>query len=193
MSPQLRLARHHNQNQNLLSMRRNSSAPLFPELQTSAAIFSADEVYRYMLSRQWDENLPIVGFICLNPSTADAEIDDQTVKKCIRFAKKWGGGKLIIGNLFAFKSTDPAALKKTTDPVGPDNDAWLDIIVAKSDILVAAWGNHGTLAGRDASVIARYLSKLSALRLSKDGHPSHPLYLPETLVPIKFNANCPLD
>lgn len=156
----------------------------------SSAAFSADGVYRYMLSRQWDEKLPTVGFICLNPSTADAEIDDQTVRKCIRFAKRWGAGKLLIGNLFAFRSKEPIGLKKTTDPIGPDNDMWLDKIVKESDILVAAWGNHGTLARRDACVIAKYSSKLNALRLSKNGNPSHPLYLPETLVPIKFNENC---
>jgi hypothetical protein len=166
--------------------RNNQSGLLFPEIRTSDAVISADGVYRYMLSRQWDTNRLTVGFICLNPSTADADIDDQTVKKCVRFAKKWGGGELIIGNLFAFRSTDPASLKTSSDPVGPENDEWLTKIAAKSDILIAAWGNHGVLGGRNAIVRANHLPRLSALRLSKDGHPSHPLYLPESLVPFAW-------
>ena len=164
----------------------NSTGLLFPEIRTSDAVISSDGLYRYLLSREWSQNGITVGFICLNPSTADAHVDDQTVRKCVRFAKKWGGKKLLIGNLFAFRSTDPAALKKCQDPIGPDNDHWLDHIASEADILIAAWGNHGILRGRDVIVREKYRGKLNMLRVSKNGHPSHPLYLPESLLPVIF-------
>lgn len=152
----------------------------------SSAILSEDSKYRYMLSRQWAANERIVGFICLNPSTADAHLDDQTVRKCVRFAKSWGAGQLLLGNLFAFRSTDPRALKMVDDPIGSENDYWLDTIAERSDILVAAWGTHGELLNRNVEVLDRLKGKLSALRLTKNGAPSHPLYLPEVLTPFKL-------
>lgn len=153
----------------------------------SSAILSEDRKYRYLLSRQWADKGHTVGFICLNPSTADAETDDATVRKCIRFAKSWGGHRLLIGNLFAYRSTDPKGLKETDDPVGPENDAWLARIHKEADVLIAAWGVHGILNGRDQKVLGLFDSPLRALRLTKSGAPSHPLYLPETLEPFPFS------
>jgi hypothetical protein len=152
----------------------------------SSAVLSEDGIYRYMLSRRWALHGPTISFICLNPSTADATVDDQTVRKCVRFAKKWGGAQLLIGNLFAFRSTDPRGLKIAADPIGQENDHWLEQIARTSDLLVAAWGAHGSLLGRDVEVMTKLNGRLNALRLTKDGAPSHPLYLPETLTPFKL-------
>ena len=82
-------------------------------------------------------------FICLNPSTADAENDDKTVRRIIGFARDWGFGGVLIGNLFALRSRDPSALYKSADPVGPDNDMYLRQMAEQSELIVAAWGNHG--------------------------------------------------
>lgn len=150
------------------------------------AVISDDSRYRYLLTRRWAMHGKTVGFICLNPSTADASSDDPTVRKCVRMAKRWGGAKLLIANLFAFRSTDPANLHSAIDPVGPENDEWLSRVAAESDILVAAWGTNGALLGRNDEVAARFCNKLHALRLTKDGHPSHPLYLPEGLPPFRW-------
>ena len=90
-----------------------------------SAILSADRKYRYVLTRIWDETKPTVVFIGLNPSTADEEVDDKTIRKCIGYAKRWGYGKLIMVNLFAFRSTDPSMLKRDGRSSWPDNDSYI--------------------------------------------------------------------
>lgn len=93
-------------------------------MKTSATI-SPCQQYRYELRRVWDESEPLVLFVCLNPSIANAEIEDNTSRVCINYAKRWGYGGLLIGNLFAHRSKDQSALYKVSDPVGPENDVWL--------------------------------------------------------------------
>jgi hypothetical protein len=150
------------------------------------AVLSSDGAYRYVLTRTWAQSGRKIAFVCLNPSTADAHVDDPTVRKCMRLAAKWGGGCLSIVNLFAFRSTDPSRLRLVDDPIGPDNDDWLSHTIGSSDVVVAAWGCHGTLRGRNEAVLERFRGRFQALRLTRDGHPSHPLYLPEHLVPVRF-------
>jgi hypothetical protein len=165
----------------------NESGLLFKTVDSSShAIFSEDRVYRYMLSRKLASHGKVVAFICLNPSIADEKTDDPTVKRCINFAKSWGASSLIIGNLFAFRSTDPNRLKITADPIGPENDSWLHKIVYQSDLVIAAWGNNGNLNGRANIVKDLFKDKLHVLRLTKHGLPYHPLYLPGDLKPITF-------
>ena len=165
----------------------NQSRLFFETVESSShAIFSEDRLYRYMLTRKWASHGKIISFICLNPSTADEKINDPTVIRCINFAKSWGASNLIIGNLFAFRSTDPDQLKITNDPIGPENDSWLDKIVCQSDMVIAAWGNKGDLKNRSNTVKSLFRNKLHTLRLTKHGLPCHPLYLPGNLKPIPF-------
>src|SRR5438309_1547537 len=86
-----------------------------------SATISNCQQYRYRLSRCWDESLPACMFIMLNPSTADAKVDDRTIKRCMAYARAWGYGKLYVGNLFAFRATKPKNMKAASDPVGPNN------------------------------------------------------------------------
>jgi hypothetical protein len=150
----------------------------------SSAVLSADRQYRYLLERQWCEEGKTVAFICLNPSTADENVDDPTVRRCVNFAKSWGGNRLLIGNIFAYRSTDPRFLQECLDPIGPDNENWLQHIAEQSDILIAAWGMNGKLLNRGRTVLERFPGKFSALRLTSDGNPGHPLYLPNGLSPF---------
>ena len=128
-------------------------------------------------------------FIGLNPSTADETNDDPTIRRCIRFAKRWGYSGLCMMNLFAFRATSPEDMKaiENRDPVGPDNDRALIDIAEDADVIVAALGTHGKYMGRDEEVKAM-LPQLHYLRLTKDGFPSHPLYLPKTLRPILWKV-----
>lgn len=151
-----------------------------------SAEISEDRIYRYVLSRYWDRVRPQVGFILLNPSTADDRQDDATVRKCIRLSTIWGFGALTIGNLFAYRSTDPRELRVAKDPIGPGNDLALSTLVATCDVVIAAWGNHGSLLARSAFVRQRFKGKLQALRITKTGEPSHPLYLPDLSKPFPF-------
>lgn len=147
-------------------------------------IFSPDRVYRYTLWREWGDG-PYAMFIGLNPSTADETKDDPTIRRCIGFAKDWGYGSLCMTNLFAFRATDPKVMMAADDPVGADNDTHLSQCAATAGVVVAAWGSHGTHSGRHRAV-KTMLPNLHYLRLTQDGHPGHPLYLPKTLVPIKW-------
>ena len=142
----------------------------------SSAKLSSCRHYRYTLARVWDASGPTVMFVGLNPSTADAKINDATVRRCIGFAQSWGFGKLILTNLFAFRSTDPIALRDVRDPVGPYNDHWIVESSRTADLTVVAWGIHGRLHERDHDVLSQ-LNEPRCLGKTKSGAPRHPLYL----------------
>lgn len=150
------------------------------------AVFSECRRYRYALWRIWDEDIPYAMFICLNPSTADEKKDDPTVRRCVGFARSWGYGGVCVTNLFAYRSTDCRALRRVQDPVGPENDEWLQRLAREVGIIVAAWGNHGSYRGRDREVIGMFPS-LSCLELTKRGQPRHPLYLKSDLEPTPLH------
>lgn len=140
------------------------------------AILSPCGLYRYRLTRRWADG-PTCGFIMLNPSTADAEKDDPTIRRCIGFAKREGCGGLIVVNLFAFRATKPIALLDAEDPIGPDADHHLlDAIQEVDGPLIAAWGNWNR-GHRAADVAAMIGAHCACLGKTKDGHPRHPLYV----------------
>ena len=159
---------------------------LFEEPLIKTAEFSPDRIYRYKLTRRWDSTLPYLGVIGLNPSTADETHDDPTIRRCINYAKAWGCGGLLMGNLFAFRSTDPKGLLTIEDPTGPLNDDALRSIHAESKITLAAWGIHGKLNSRGEQVI-QMLTGLFALGVTQEGFPKHPLYLKKDLQPVLFS------
>lgn len=144
------------------------------------AVISPCGTFRYSLTRSWDEGLPVCGFIMLNPSTADAELDDPTIRRCIGFAKREGCGTLIVANLFAFRATDPKELPKAQDPIGPQNDAYIDaLLLHASGPVIAGWGANGFARARAKDIATRTPpGHLKCLGTSLDGSPRHPLYLP---------------
>lgn len=110
------------------------------------AIISECGKYRYRLSRLVNtagigENRRIL-FVMLNPSTADASLDDPTIRKCMGFAQRQFHGILEVVNLFAFRSTDPKELKKAHDPVGAQNKSHILRAAADSDMIICAWGTN---------------------------------------------------
>jgi hypothetical protein len=146
------------------------------------AVVSPDGRYRYLLTRRVGPGRKTATFIMLNPSTADATVDDPTIRKCIGFSRRWRCGMLEVVNLFAFRATDPRHLKVATDPVGPANLYWiLRTIAGAHGTVVCAWGVHGAHQDQDAEVL-RWLRgraiRLVALGLTRNGHPRHPLYAP---------------
>ncbi len=147
-------------------------------IEARLALFDPARTYRYLLEHRWGSAPPMV-LVMLNPSTADATREDPTMRRALRFARREGCGALIVVNLFALRATDPAALTQHPDPVGPDNDQILCAAVGRGTPIVAAWGTHGTLRGRDRAVL-RLLApaRLSCLGLTAGGQPRHPLYLP---------------
>lgn len=164
-----------------------SNLTLFPTID-SDAVFSSCRKHRYSLWRTWDRKLPKVLFIGLNPSTADEIQDDPTIRRCIRYARDWGYGGYIMGNIFAYRSTDPAKLKIVKDPIGKKNNYWLKKLYSEAEITIAAWGNHGDYLNRGEDV-ANLFKTLYCLKKTKSGQPSHPLYLPAKLKPILYSKN----
>ena len=151
------------------------------------ATFSPDRLYRYTLQRRVSLDPGICAFCMLNPSTADEEQDDPTIRRCMGFARAWGYGTLLVVNLFALRATDPRALKEAIYPVGPNNNQAIRDAVGRADRFVMAWGNGGTLYGRADTV--RVLINLSQhvvydLGTTKAGEPRHPLYIPKSQAPV---------
>lgn len=132
-----------------------------------------------------------VTFCMLNPSTADHRANDATVRRCLGYARSWGFDELVVVNLFAWRSTDKSVLPKVADPVGPENDSALVLLARPSVFVVCAWGNDGTLNGRDQHVMQLLRNAgcdLRALHFTKEGNPSHPLYLDGALQPISWEG-----
>ena len=166
--------------------------------------------YRYRLWRWWDSDKPMACWIMLNPSTADADEDDPTIRKCIGFTKRWDEaglhelGGIMVVNLFALRATDPKQLRSHPHPVTePTEDEELkcqndDFLYTEAgacsthSLVVAAWGNHGQIGTRSHNVkrgFARRSFSIHHLGLTKTEQPKHPLYLPYTTVPTHWHSS----
>lgn len=153
------------------------------------ATFDRSTTYRYRLSRVWDTAGDRCVFMMLNPSTATALKLDPTVSRCVKWARTWGFGALEVVNVFAYRATDPDDMKAVGDPVGPANDEALLAAAGAGSLTVAAWGVHGSHNAREAHVRSLFLNAgldLHYLRLTKDGHPGHPLYIPGATIPTRW-------
>lgn len=155
----------------------------------SGARFSPCERYRYALWRIWDASKPVATFVMLNPSTADEVDNDPTVERCQRRALALGMGGLRVANIFAWRSTDPAALYGLDDPIGPDNDAAIVQACSDAGVVICAWGTHGKLLER-GDAVARLLMAHGVtpmcLQVNADGTPKHPLYVGYAIQPAPY-------
>ncbi len=149
----------------------------------STALFSRNRRYRYQLARQVGAGERAVMFLMLNPSTAGERTDDQTIRRCIGFARRWHYGWLRVTNLSPFRATHPQDLESAgREP----NRVWsrnIEVILetaAVCDLIVAAYGNHGggnDRAGRVMSHLRNAGRRIHCLGLTRQGHPRHPLRL----------------
>ncbi|TFZ67550.1 DUF1643 domain-containing protein [Hymenobacter sp. UV11] len=145
------------------------------------ATFNDDHTkeYRYLLGRTWDESLPQAVFIMLNPSTADAEKDDPTIRRCISFAQDWGAGSLSVRNLYTLCTAHPRVLKSHASPLG-EAERYLLHEIASAKWVVVAWGAHrmARLRAKEVMELLRQAGvSPQCLGITKAGHPRHPLYV----------------
>lgn len=158
----------------------------------SVAVYSPCTRYRYALTRVWDPAGSRVAFVMLNPSTATEVQNDPTVERCERRARALGHGAFRVCNIFAWRETDPKAMRAQPDPVGPDNDAAIREAALWAGRVVCAWGTHGAHLGRGPAV-ERLLRAtgvpLCHLGLTRDGHPRHPLYVGYGVRPEPWEAD----
>lgn len=146
--------------------------------------------WRYALSRDWGTG-PCLAAVLLNPSTADAGQDDATLVRMIGRARAGGFGRLVVANLFALRATDPSALRRAADPVGPGNDAAILAVAEGAAMVLCGWGVHGHLGGRGAAVVAMLRARghgLWHLGLTQGGAPRHPLYVAGAVAPQRWEA-----
>ena len=175
-------------------------------ISASKASFSANRQYRWWLHRQWSLGSGLLLFVGLNPSRADGERDDPTLRRLQAFAKSWGYQELLVVNLFARRSPHPAALQRASDPVGVNNDQVLQACFERwaCDPQLDLWCGWGVNGGRGlrARDVLRKLQPLScqrrihcpnsqgplSLALTRSGQPRHPLYAPRqsTLCPFRW-------
>lgn len=136
--------------------------------------------YRYRLTREWSDK-PLLPFVMLNPSDADAEIDDPTIRRCMGYSRAWGFGGIVVGNLYAFRTPYPATLWKAADPYGPLNDEALtrigDDARGVAVPVICAWGAGGGKNNRPIHLMQQTGAVLKCLGRTKSGQPKHPLYL----------------
>lgn len=140
--------------------------------------------YRFLLWRVWAPALPPLGVVMLNPSTADASVNDPTITRVIKRAAKAHYGGIIVGNLYAWRATEPRRMfEDAANPVGNGNDAHLAMIGKLCPTVLCAWGTKGERSR--ATLVMEMLRNMTPpkptlvhLGLTKDGHPKHPLYIP---------------
>jgi hypothetical protein len=171
-----------------------------PRVDDRGACFSENRKYRYGLWRRWKKNGPWVTFLMLNPSLADIEHSDPTVKRCEVFSQKWGFAGIEVVNVFGLISPYPQDLRGRRNPIEHAkglNDEHIRHAAERSEFVVAAWGtnvDHPKLKKRmDRIRLLLADFDVRALRVTKNGHPSHPLYLPANLTAESFQVGLTFD
>jgi len=169
-------------------------------MMSATVIFSNCQRYRYVLERDLVEPLlmpkvpSVCAFVGLNPSTADEKDDDPTIRRCKSFARTFGFSRLRMLNLYAWRSTDPRALAKADDPVGPENDAHLLAGTADAGLILCAWGVNAK-EEREAHVVRLLRAAGRNLRVLRwtpvTQKPEHPLFVPGDVTPLPYEERQP--
>ena len=154
----------------------------------AGAEFSPDKRYRYLLWRVWDHGLPLLGWVMLNPSTAGETKDDATIRRCTGFARQWGYGGYLVGNVYAYCAKNPRDLP-FDDACGPLNHEYLRRLTNHVKTVVCAWGTYPSEGDAfETKSVLWYPAwagfdglenrQLYCLGRTKAGHPRHPLFVP---------------
>ncbi len=170
----------------------NDSPPM-----KSGAVISECGLYRYRLWRVWEELQPIMVFVMQNPSTADANDDDPTIRKCIGFARKSSFGGIMVMNVFAYRATDEREMLNVADPIGPENEKHL-LAARQCSLLtrlVVAWGNR--FGPKKKSLFRSAYCNAACILIgqgpcclgtTKSGDPKHPLFVPYSAPLVRWHT-----
>lgn len=157
-----------------------------------AAVISECSRYRYLLLRTWEPTKARCVYVMLNPSTADADIDDPTIRSCIRLAKEKGFGGLAVVNLYAWRATDPKELPaKQSEALGSANPRAIETAVSQCSTVICAWGAHPYATRNVAGaldIIRLYQRTPYCFGVTQSGAPKHPLYIKSGTPLIPFVA-----
>lgn len=158
----------------------------------SGAELSPDGRFRYSLWREWS-GARWMAFVMLNPSTADANVDDPTIRRCIGFAKREGCGGIEVVNLYPFRATKPADLIAAVRAGERVYDG-RSLIVIRDTLqwalehgvdVVAAWGAHapgkwletGLVQNDPSWSLLQAEGRVKSLGVTRSGAPRHPLFV----------------
>jgi hypothetical protein len=151
--------------------------------------------YRWSLTHNWDISMqkPWCGWIMLNPSTADSTIDDPTIRRCVAFSQAWNFGGMRVVNLFSYRATKPEDMRVAADPIGEHGDKSIRaLLYGVCPLVICAWGTGGGHLDRDLKVLDILREdvgiKVGCLKLTKAGHPQHPLYVKGDARPLEYSG-----
>lgn len=174
-----------------------------PTIARRAAVISPCELYRYTLEREfgdYEDGTPYSGagsimFVMLNPSTADAEKDDPTIRRCLGFAHSFNFRELLVANVYSFRATNPQDLWDSAEAGirlrGPEHEYYFAGLAFRAHRVVMAFGNHA--ASPDRRLVEKLLTDNfkgdpCCLKRNKDGSPGHPLYLPSNAQFLRYGT-----
>jgi len=162
----------------------------------TGATFDPSGRFRFRLWRAWGPaEAGRVAFVMVNPSTADAQVLDPTIRRCVGFARAWEFGRLDVVNLFPVRSTDPGNIQpdKASAPepeaIAAENLGHVLDVARAATVVIVAWGKHGRIADRDDLVAAQLRQagiRLYCFGQNLDGTPVHPLYQPTDQPLIRY-------
>lgn len=151
------------------------------EYQEKTAVISDCKKYRYLLRRSWNRLNPRALVVMLNPSTADADKDDATIRSVTRLCAALGFGSYEVVNLFAYRATDPKELYNEDEHIiGPRNDILIESALHRCDLPIVGWGAHQLAVERGRTVVSllrKHRPAVFCLGVNKDKSPKHPLYI----------------
>ena len=162
-------------------------------LERRRARYSDCEKFRYSLEITFGNNLiphvspAMVAWVALNPSTATEQVDDPTVLRIKNRSVALGFTSMTMLNLYAYRATDPRDMIEAGYPVGEETDKIIRSVCLRAAKVILCYGNHGQRERVDE--LFRILDGIQchALKVSKSGRPSHPLYLPMSLQPEPYD------
>jgi hypothetical protein len=135
-------------------------------------------------------------FIGLNPSLADEDREDPTVKRMMRYARDWGCVRMFVTNVVPLITPYPERLKKnewTQSDIENNVRAIIDVSMNAKHV-ICCWGNHGSMRKVkptrmhiEQALLMRGVT-LSCLSINKGGQPKHPLYCKASLKPLLYKA-----
>ncbi len=157
-----------------------------------SAVISDDGLYRYRLDRWWGDG-PRVVWVMLNPSTADADVDDPTIRRVMRFTRDWGYDGCTVLNVYAWRATKPGDLPDSDErAAGPHwREHFTEALSNPFSMVVAAWGAHATRTAQELATVLlkrKAFVNLMCLGVTKYGYPRHPLYVPADTEPFPYAA-----
>ncbi|GAC1314316.1 MAG: DUF1643 domain-containing protein [Vulcanimicrobiaceae bacterium] len=166
-----------------------------------ACFSSEDAAHRFLLWRRVNgffvESPPEkqVTFVLLNPSTANATAADPTMRRCMGFAAALGATRLEIVNLFSFVSSDPRDLASAAAHAPAHRERNVAHMIAsarRASVVIVGYGAGAARPSLRGGVTAMQAAleplgiPVHTLKVTKDGTPSHPLYLRADARPMPY-------